>query len=76
MRAGAYILIDEVEAAITRHEGCNLLAVLDKLSTHALTDSRVGLLGLDAAAQKKHERVSVWPLTQTTENAGAGASGC
>jgi Lhr-like helicase len=61
VRAGAYVLIDEVEAAITRHEGCNLLAVLDKLSTHALTDSRVGLLGLDAAAQKNTRESAFGP---------------
>ena len=52
----AHVLIDEVQATVPGHEGGNLLAVLDQLGTHALTDSRVGLLGLNAAAQEKEGR--------------------
>jgi len=47
----AHVLIDEVEAAITRDESGNLLAILNQLSAHALTNSRVWLLGLDATAK-------------------------
>jgi len=42
------VFIGEVQATIARDEGSDLLAVLDELNTHALTDSRVRLLGLDA----------------------------
>jgi len=41
------VFIGEVQATIARDEGSDLLAVLDELNTHALTDSRVRLLGLD-----------------------------
>ncbi len=41
------VFIGEVQATIARDEGSNLLAVLDELNAHALTDSRVRLLGLD-----------------------------
>ena len=41
------VLIDEVKATVVGHEGSDLLTVLDKLHTHALTHSGVGLLRLD-----------------------------
>ena len=43
------ILINVVQATITRNEGSNLLSVLDQLNTHALTNGRVRLLSLDSA---------------------------
>lgn len=46
-----HVLVDEVEATVVRHEAGNLLAVLDELHTHALANSGVRLLGLNAAAR-------------------------
>ena len=46
----AHVLLNEIQAAIIWHEGCNLLPILDQLDTRALPDSRVGLLGLNTAA--------------------------
>ena len=41
------VFIGEVQATITGGEGRDLLAVLDELHSHALTDSRVRLLRFD-----------------------------
>jgi hypothetical protein len=41
------ILVDVIETTIPGNEGGNLLSVLNQLNTDALTDSRVGLLGLN-----------------------------
>ena len=43
------VLIHKVQATIARNEGSDLLSVLDQLHTHALTNGRVGLLGLHSA---------------------------
>ena len=40
------VLVHKVQATIARHERSDLLSVLDQLDTHALTNGRVGLLGL------------------------------
>ena len=42
------VLIDEVQTTIARDEGSDLLTILDQLHTDALTNGRVGLLGLDS----------------------------
>lgn len=56
------VLIDKVEAAVVRHEGGDLLAVLDELRAAALADGRVRLLRLDADLRKY--RVEGKPCTQ------------
>ena len=43
------VLVHVVQATIARNEGSDLLAVLDELHTHALTNGGVGLLGFHTA---------------------------
>lgn len=45
-----HVLLNEVQTSIIGHEGCNLLAILDKLHSCALSDGRIGLLGLNTTA--------------------------
>ena len=54
------VFINEVQASIAGHKSSNLLAILDELSTHALPDGRVGLLGLDATAKRSWGGGSWW----------------
>ena len=46
--AGLIVLVDEVQAAVVRDEGRDLLAVLDQLGAAALADGAVRLLRFDA----------------------------
>ena len=51
------VLFNVVETTVTGHEGCDLLTVLDKLNTDALSDGRVRLLSLDTTGStQKPER--------------------
>ena len=50
------VLVHVVQTTIARNEGSDLLAVLDQLHTHALTNGGVGLLGLHTATL--HEKKS------------------
>lgn len=59
-----YVLLNEVQTSIVRHKSSNLLAVLDKLHTCALSDSRVGLLGLNTTA---HHTTSLLPSCQSRD---------
>jgi hypothetical protein len=52
-----HVLINEVQATVIGHESCDLLAVLDQLSTNALTNSRVRLLGFNTTINEKMHKL-------------------
>lgn len=62
----AYVLLNVVEATVERHEGGDLLAVLDQLDTNALTNGRVRLLGLNTAI--KHIESASDEMRQTARS--------
>lgn len=47
------VLLNVVQAAVPGHKGGDLLTILDKLDTHALTNGRVGLFGLNTTGEIK-----------------------
>ena len=59
----SYVLVDEVKATIARDERRNLLAILDELYSHALSDSRVRLLRLNANLLE-HDALGVGRATE------------
>ena len=52
------VLVHVVQATIARNEGSDLLAVLDQLHTHALTNGGVGLLGLHTATIRETKEIT------------------
>jgi hypothetical protein len=59
----SHVLVDEVEATVARDERRNLLAILDELYSHALSDGRVRLLCLNADLLE-HDALSVGRATE------------
>lgn len=51
--ASNQLYLNKVQTTITRYEGSDLLAVLDELDTHTLSDGRVWLLSLYSPARTK-----------------------
>ena len=47
------VLFNVIETTVPRYEGGDLLTVLDKLHSDALSDSRVRLLGFNTTAKQK-----------------------
>ena len=52
------VLVHVVQATIARNEGSDLLAVLDQLHTHALTNGAVRLLGLHTAMIREIKEIA------------------
>ena len=52
------VLVHVVQATLARNEGSDLLAVLDELHTHALTNGGVGLLGFHTTMIREKERIA------------------
>ena len=50
------VLFNVVETTVTGYEGCDLLTVLDKLNTDALSDGRVRLLSLNTTGIEKQDK--------------------
>ena len=58
------VLVDVVQATIARNESSDLLSVLDQLNTHALTNSRVRLLGLHSSRDRSN-RITTYTFSRT-----------
>ena len=67
------VIVEEREAAVLRHEGSDTLVVLLELHAHALSDSGVGLLGLDGDLLD-HDSGSVRRATEGTSPPAATLS--
>lgn len=53
------VFFNVVQATVTRYESGDLLAVLDQLDSHALTDGRVRLFGFNTTAREKQKNMEI-----------------